>query len=301
MRALPRATTWRRAGWTRSGSGRRPRSCSSTGAASCRACRSRWRPGCWRCPARPSRRGGRRPAIRRSPVGDCRLDLYSAWRLLTAFEAPDRCVLLLVAEHTRSASPYRLLYEALASTNPKSPGPSHHAATPTGSHPSTPTSPNDSSAACENSAPPVPEHPLSGRHAPGPHHRVRPGRRDPPRARPRLHPAVAGRRPPPSEQAEGEPEHGRSRPEPGPIRGSRAASDTRDVRNRFPRLSPEKSRTHAASCRYGGGGIARDRAGSGARPVPDSRSSGVALAEEVSAGSDQDDGPDRRDQELRPR
>jgi len=178
-------------------------------------------------------------------------------------------------------------------------------------------------------APPVPEHPLSGRHAPGPHHRVRPGRRDPPRARPRLHPAVAGRRPPPrleagppprpavtstagvvrrdpdaglaSEQAEGEPEHGRSRPEPGPIRGSRAASDTRDVRNRFPRLSPEKSRTQAASCRYGGGGIARDPAGSGARPVPDSRSSGVALAEEVPAGSDQDDGPDRRDQELRPR
>jgi len=148
-------------------------------------------------------------------------------------------------------------------------------------------------------------------------------------ARPRLHPAVAGRRPPPrleagppprpavtstagvvrrdpdaglaSEQAEGEPEHGRSRPEPGPIRGSRAASDTRDVRNRFPRLSPEKSRTQAASCRYGGGGIARDPAGSGARPVPDSRSSGVALAEEVPAGSDQDDGPDRRDQELRPR
>jgi len=33
----------------------------------------------------------------------CRLDLYGAWRLLTVFEAPDLCVLLLVAEHTRSA------------------------------------------------------------------------------------------------------------------------------------------------------------------------------------------------------
>ena len=29
----------------------------------------------------------------------CRLDLYGAWRLLTVFESPDRCVLLLVAEH----------------------------------------------------------------------------------------------------------------------------------------------------------------------------------------------------------
>jgi hypothetical protein len=27
----------------------------------------------------------------------CRLDLYGAWRLLTVFEAPDRCILLLVA------------------------------------------------------------------------------------------------------------------------------------------------------------------------------------------------------------
>lgn len=43
----------------------------------------------------------------------CRLDLYGAWRLLTTFEAPDRCILLLVAEHTRSASPYQLLYDAL--------------------------------------------------------------------------------------------------------------------------------------------------------------------------------------------
>ena len=45
--------------------------------------------------------------------GICRLDLYGAWRLLTVFEAPDRCVLLLVAEHTRSANPYRLVYAAL--------------------------------------------------------------------------------------------------------------------------------------------------------------------------------------------
>jgi hypothetical protein len=42
--------------------------------------------------------------------GVCRLDLYGAWRLLTVFEAPDRCILLLIAEHTRSANPYQLLY-----------------------------------------------------------------------------------------------------------------------------------------------------------------------------------------------
>ena len=46
-------------------------------------------------------------------MGVCRLDLYGTWRLVTVFEAPDRCMLLLVAEHTRSASPYRLLYAAL--------------------------------------------------------------------------------------------------------------------------------------------------------------------------------------------
>ena len=53
--------------------------------------------------------------------GICRLDLYGAWRLLTVFEAPDRCVLLLVAEHTRSANPYRLLYEALGIDEPEEP------------------------------------------------------------------------------------------------------------------------------------------------------------------------------------
>jgi hypothetical protein len=53
--------------------------------------------------------------------GICRLDLYGAWRLLTVFEAPDRCVLLLVAEHTRSANPYRLLYAALGIDEPKEP------------------------------------------------------------------------------------------------------------------------------------------------------------------------------------
>jgi hypothetical protein len=51
--------------------------------------------------------------------GICRLDLYGAWRLLTVFEAPDRCVLLLVAEHTRSANPYRLLYAALGIDEPE--------------------------------------------------------------------------------------------------------------------------------------------------------------------------------------
>jgi hypothetical protein len=51
----------------------------------------------------------------------CRLDLYAAWRLLTTFEAPDLCILLLVAEHTRSASPYQLLYDALAIDRPEEP------------------------------------------------------------------------------------------------------------------------------------------------------------------------------------
>jgi hypothetical protein len=53
--------------------------------------------------------------------GVCRLDLYGAWRLLTVFEAPDRCVLLLVSEHTRSANPYRLLYAALGIGEPEDP------------------------------------------------------------------------------------------------------------------------------------------------------------------------------------
>jgi hypothetical protein len=51
----------------------------------------------------------------------CRLDLYGTWRLLTTFEAPDRCILLLVAEHTRSANPYQLLYEALGIDEPQEP------------------------------------------------------------------------------------------------------------------------------------------------------------------------------------
>jgi hypothetical protein len=49
----------------------------------------------------------------------CRLDLYAAWRLLTAFETPNRCILLLVAEHTRSENPYRLLYSVLGISEPK--------------------------------------------------------------------------------------------------------------------------------------------------------------------------------------
>ena len=51
----------------------------------------------------------------------CRLDLYGAWRLLTVFEAPDRCILLLVAGHTRTANPYQLLYAALGITEPEEP------------------------------------------------------------------------------------------------------------------------------------------------------------------------------------
>jgi hypothetical protein len=51
----------------------------------------------------------------------CRLDLYGAWRLLTCFETSGRCILLLVAEHTRSANPYQLLYDALGIDQPKEP------------------------------------------------------------------------------------------------------------------------------------------------------------------------------------
>jgi len=51
----------------------------------------------------------------------CRLDLYGPWRLLTVFEAPDRCILLLVVEHTRTANPYKLLYEALHIGEPEEP------------------------------------------------------------------------------------------------------------------------------------------------------------------------------------
>jgi hypothetical protein len=51
----------------------------------------------------------------------CRLDLYAAWRLLTAFETPDRCILLLIAEHTRSENPYRLLYDVLGISEPSEP------------------------------------------------------------------------------------------------------------------------------------------------------------------------------------
>ena len=49
------------------------------------------------------------------------MDLYGEWRLLTVFESPDRCVLLLVAEHTRTSNPYQVLYEALGIDEPKEP------------------------------------------------------------------------------------------------------------------------------------------------------------------------------------
>jgi hypothetical protein len=66
------------------------------------------------------------PGRRRRLAGEqlssiCRLDLHGAWRLLTVFEAPDRCVLLLVAEHTRAANPYQLLYTALGIDEPDQP------------------------------------------------------------------------------------------------------------------------------------------------------------------------------------
>lgn len=51
----------------------------------------------------------------------CRLDLYGEWRLLTVFETADRCILLVVAEHTRTANPYRLIYDALDISEPAEP------------------------------------------------------------------------------------------------------------------------------------------------------------------------------------
>ena len=51
----------------------------------------------------------------------CRLDLYGAWRLLTVFETKDRCILLLVAEHTRMANPYQHIYDALDISEPAEP------------------------------------------------------------------------------------------------------------------------------------------------------------------------------------
>jgi hypothetical protein len=41
--------------------------------------------------------------------------------LLTVFAAADRCVLLLVAEHTGAESPYRLIYAALDISEPGGP------------------------------------------------------------------------------------------------------------------------------------------------------------------------------------
>ena len=57
----------------------------------------------------------------RSVTSICRLDLYAAWRLLACFESPHRCILLLVAEHTRTGNLYRLLYEILDIPEPDAP------------------------------------------------------------------------------------------------------------------------------------------------------------------------------------
>lgn len=51
----------------------------------------------------------------------CRLDLYGTWRLLTIFESSERCILLMVAEHTRAENPYRLIYQALGMSEPSEP------------------------------------------------------------------------------------------------------------------------------------------------------------------------------------
>ena len=51
----------------------------------------------------------------------CRLDLHGAWRLLTVFEEPQRCILLMVAEHTRAQNPDQLIYDALGISEPVGP------------------------------------------------------------------------------------------------------------------------------------------------------------------------------------
>jgi hypothetical protein len=51
----------------------------------------------------------------------CRRDLYGQWRLLTAFETVERCYLLLVERHLRTANPYQLLYRALGIEEPIEP------------------------------------------------------------------------------------------------------------------------------------------------------------------------------------
>jgi hypothetical protein len=51
----------------------------------------------------------------------CRLSLYGEWRLLTVFEAADRCILLLVTEHNRTSNPYQLLYNVLGIEEPEQP------------------------------------------------------------------------------------------------------------------------------------------------------------------------------------
>jgi hypothetical protein len=51
----------------------------------------------------------------------CRRDLYGQWRLLTAFETAERCYLLLVEQHLRTANPHHLLYDALGIVVPIEP------------------------------------------------------------------------------------------------------------------------------------------------------------------------------------
>ena len=79
----------------------------------------------------------------------CRLDLYGAWRLLTTFEAPDRCILLLVAEPHAQPTPTSCCTTRSASTSQRNRAPSRPAAIPKASHLSPQTSWSVSSTACE--------------------------------------------------------------------------------------------------------------------------------------------------------
>jgi hypothetical protein len=97
--------------------------------------------------------------------GICRLDLYGAWRLLTVLRHRIDAYCSSSPSTPARPVPTACCTQRSASTNPKSPGPSHRAATPTGSRPSIQISPSNSSVACEILAarcPPAPGHPLSG-------------------------------------------------------------------------------------------------------------------------------------------
>ena len=63
----------------------------------------------------------RRPAHRSRALRDLPAGPVRRVAAADRFEAADRCVLPLVAEHTRSENPYRLIYAALGISEPGGP------------------------------------------------------------------------------------------------------------------------------------------------------------------------------------